>query len=96
VDFAQRHKLRFVRTSALAFEHCSLVQQSHWTGLEVQTFATVHRTKKDIALSLTNHRVRQATMRDVLENGVFEMDEESIEFDGDLFVDARCSLLECN
>jgi hypothetical protein len=95
VDFAQQRQLRFVKTSTPVVEFCSLVQQSHWTGFDVQTFATVHRAPGDIALSRTNI-ANQACMRDVVANGVFEMDEESFEFNGDFYVDARCSLLECN
>jgi len=88
VDFAHKHQLRFVKTALLPLDYCSLVQQSHWAGFDVKTFATVHRSTGDVALSRTSLQ-NEARMRDVLENGVFEMDEESIEFEGRLFMSAN-------
>ena len=85
VDFAAKRQLRFVRTSDSQLDFCSLVQRSHWTGFDVQTFATVHRSVGDIGLSRTTHNVNRVRMRDVIEHGVFEMDEESMEFDGDFY-----------
>lgn len=91
--FAEARQFKFLKTSSA--KYCSLVQQPHWTGFGAQTFGTVHCTSGDIGLERTNHVPAQPRMRDVVEHGIFEMDEELIEFAGDFYVDELCSQLDC-
>ena len=91
--FAEARRLTFLKTSSA--KYCSLVQQPHWTGFGTKTFGTVHFTSGGIGLERTSHVSVQPRMRDVVEHGVFEMDEELIEFAGDFYVDELCCQLDC-
>ena len=85
--FAQNNEMHLV-VSLPDFTYCSLVRRVHMVG--AQTFWTLH-SGQGISFIKTNACLERE--RDPVADGIFEMDEELVDFAGVLFADAQIKTL---